>query len=184
MPSAFTHAVAAVAIAAPLGFWGNRRALVVGALAAAAPDLDAAGFALGVPYASVCGHRGFSHSVLAAVLAAVVLAAPPLWRAAGREGRLRLGLFLFLCVVSHGLLDALTNGGLGVAFFAPFSNGRYFFPWTPIQVAPIHPARFFGPRGLAVLGSEVLVVWLPAALLLAASLRIRREALVTTPPKG
>jgi hypothetical protein len=29
---------------------------------------------------------------------------------------------------SHGMLDAMTDGGLGVAFFAPFDNARYFFP--------------------------------------------------------
>ena len=27
-------------------------------------------------------------------------------------------------------------GGLGVAFFSPFSNARYFLPWRPIRVAP------------------------------------------------
>jgi hypothetical protein len=26
----------------------------------------------------------------------------------------------------------MTNGGLGVAFFSPFDNGRYFLPWRPI----------------------------------------------------
>nr|HRC76832.1 rhodanese-like domain-containing protein [Kouleothrix sp.] len=32
----------------------------------------------------------------------------------------------------HGVLDAMTDGGLGVAFFAPFSATRYFFPFRPI----------------------------------------------------
>jgi inner membrane protein len=54
----------------------------------------------------------------------------------------------------------MTTGGLGVAFFSPFSNTRYFFPWRPIAVSPIG-ARFFSPRGFAVLLSEALWVWTP-----------------------
>ena len=70
----------------------------------------------------------------------------------------------FLVTASHGVLDALTNGGLGVAFFAPFDNTRYFFPWTPIVVSPIG-ADFFGLRGLHVITSEVLFVWVPIMLI-------------------
>ena len=57
------------------------------------------------------------------------------------RGRVATFAFLFLCTMSHALLDALTDGGLGVAFFSPFSNERYFFPWTPIRVS-----RFFSAR--------------------------------------
>jgi hypothetical protein len=35
---------------------------------------------------------------------------------------------LFLATAGHGLLDAMTNGGLGLAFFSPFDNHRYFLP--------------------------------------------------------
>jgi inner membrane protein len=85
----------------------------------------------------------------------------------------RIGLFLFLAAVSHGVLDAFTNGGLGIAFFAPFSAERYFFPVTPIQVSPIG-AAFFSERGLTVMASEVCWVWTPAALLTAAWLALHR----------
>lgn len=77
---------------------------------------------------------------------------------------------MFACTASHPLLDALTNGGLGVALFWPWSDARLFAPWRPIAVSPIG-AGFFGSRGLAVLGSELRWVWLPtlgAALLIAA----------------
>lgn len=37
---------------------------------------------------------------------------------------------LFLCLMSHRILDAFTNGGLEIGFFIPFDNARYFFPWT------------------------------------------------------
>jgi len=52
-------------------------------------------------------------------------------------------MYFFLATASHGLLDALTDGGLGVAFFAPFDNHRYFLPWRPIHVSPIGAGRFF-----------------------------------------
>jgi inner membrane protein len=35
------------------------------------------------------------------------------------------------------LLDMLTNGGLGIAVFSPFSRERFFFPVQPIPVSPI-----------------------------------------------
>ena len=40
-------------------------------------------------------------------------------------------------MASHGVLDALTDGGPGVAFLAPFDDTRYFFPWRPIRVSPL-----------------------------------------------
>jgi len=70
-----------------------------------------------------------------------------------------------LATASRGFLDAMTDGGLGVAFFSPFDNHRYFFPWRPIRVSPIGIGRFFSPRGLDVLQSELLWIWLPAGLL-------------------
>jgi inner membrane protein len=73
------------------------------------------------------------------------------------------------------MLDSLTDGGLGVAAFAPFDDARYFAPWRPIRVSPIG-AAFFSARGLAVLASEVVWVWLPAlALVLLTGLYRRRS---------
>src|SRR5260370_33038895 len=77
----------------------------------------------------------------------------------------------------------MTDGGLGVAFFSPFDNHRYFLPWTPIRVSPIGLGRFFSPRGLEVLQSELLWIWLPAAVLAIAAWPVRRPASSTlTPP--
>lgn len=149
MPTIFTHP--AVALLRP--WFGDvpRRAVVAGIIGSILPDLDVAAFALGIPYEHPLGHRGFTHSILFALLYAV---------AAALLLRVRVP-FLFLCTVSHTLLDALTDGGLGVAFFSPFSNARYFFPWTPIRVSPIG-AGFFSPRGLETLGSELVWIWAPA----------------------
>ena len=39
--------------------------------------------------------------------------------------------------MSHPLLDAMTDGGLGVMMFFPFTVDRFFFTWRPIHVAII-----------------------------------------------
>jgi inner membrane protein len=93
-----------------------------------------------------------------------------------RGERLRLWTYFFLAVASHGVLDAMTNGGLGVAFFAPFDDRRFFFPFHPILVSPVRPSRFFDARGLAVLQSELLWVWLPAAAFATGTWLLRRAA--------
>lgn len=179
MASAFTHALAAAALGS-LIVPGRARLIALGAALAILPDADAIGFQLGVPYASQLGHRGLSHSIAFAVLVAIGVArqlpAPP-----PAPSRTRAALFLFAAVLSHGLLDALTNGGLGVAFFAPLSGERYFFPWRPIAVSPISVTRFFTARGLRVLQSELLVVWLPALALAGLGWLMRRWRRRTAP---
>jgi inner membrane protein len=59
----------------------------------------------------------------------------------------------------------MTNGGLGVAFFSPFTNSRYFFPFHPIMVSPIGAGRFFSLKGLAIIRSEALWLWIPSAVI-------------------
>lgn len=99
-----------------------------------------------------------THSLLfAAVIAAVMTFR---FKYPARD-RWTLGLLLFVITASHGVLDAMTNGGLGVAFFSPFNRERYFLPWTPIQVSPIGAGGFFSARGLEVIWSEIVWVWGP-----------------------
>jgi inner membrane protein len=83
-------------------------------------------------------------------------------------------LFLFFAMASHGLLDACTNGGSGIALLWPFTDTRYFAPFTPIEVSPIGLARFLSTRGAAVMASELLWVWLPCIVLALALLTARR----------
>ena len=113
--------------------------------------------------------------VVAAILAlAVVAAAGP---ARGDAHPVALLVFLFLCTASHGILDAFTNGGRGVAFLAPFSGARGFAPWRPIEVSPLSLDAFLGSRGAAVLRSEAVWVWLPcAAVFLVGALTCGRPA--------
>ena len=138
-------------------------------LCAALPDIDAVGYRLGVPYDSLWGHRGLTHSLLAAAVVAVGgVQLAWLVPRAGRPAAMRLGLLLFLATASHGVLDAMTTGGLGVAFFSPWHLERHFFPLRPIKVSPLSIRGFLGSRGLLVLGSEAVWVGLPCLCLLAA----------------
>jgi inner membrane protein len=72
------------------------------------------------------------------------------------------------------MLDALTNGGLGVGFFAPFSNKRYFFPYRPIKVSPIGIAGLFSYGGIEALLSELKWVWLPSLTFFSAGQLLKR----------
>jgi len=83
-------------------------------------------------------------------------------------------LYFFVVTASHGVLDAMTDGGRGIAFFAPFDTTRYFFPWRPVRVSPISIRAFFSTRGLQILGSELVFIWLPTTLLWAAVRVCRR----------
>jgi len=77
------------------------------------------------------------------------------------------------------VLDAMTDGGLGIAFFSPFHTARYFFPFTPIAVSPIG-AHFFSERGLSVLLSEFRWVWFPSIVFAVLAVSARR---ILTPPR-
>ena len=167
--SFFTHVfVALVAVRifaqpAPLRLW------LAACACSALPDADSF---LGFPYADACGHRGFFHSFLFAALAATAAAA---WIRGERPYR-TWGL-LFVVGASHGVLDAMTDGGLGIAFFAPFDDTRYFLPWRPLVCPPIDVAPFFSEWGARVLGSEFLWIWCPLlCLLLVVRVARRRHA--------
>jgi inner membrane protein len=73
-------------------------------------------------------------------------------------------LYFFILSASHGLLDALTNGGSGIALLSPITNKRYFFPWTPIEVSPLSIKVFISQRGFTVLISEMIWIWAPCIL--------------------
>ncbi len=121
-----------------------------------APDVDVLAFRLGIPYGALFGHRGAAHSIVVGVA---------LGLAVGALG-VRLGIrpsasvaVAVLVAVSHGVLDALTDGGRGIALWWPFSGDRVFASWRPIPVSPIG-LRAFSPRGVAVMAREA-VLFLP-----------------------
>ena len=163
MASEFSHAI--VALAMGKAFQNKElswRELVLGALCSVVPDLDVMGFYVGIQYGDVWGHRGLTHSVVFAALLAGILVA--VWYR-GKPALAMMGLFVyfFFCTASHGVLDAMTNGGLGVAFFSPFDTTRYFFPVRPVLVSPIGVSEFFSAYGVRILASEAIWIWLPSS---------------------
>ena len=172
MPTIVTHALIPLAAGVALGRQRvPPRLVVAGMMAAMLPDADVAAFKLGIEYAHALGHRGASHS-LAFAMACGALAA---W-SARRFGTSALTAFLFIALsaASHPLLDMLTDGGLGVALFWPWSDARHFAPWRVIEVSPF-ANRFFSARGVDVLLSELRWVWLPVMTLGAATMWLRRR---------
>ena len=159
MPTVLTHPAVPLAIAIGLGRTViSPRLLYAGIVFSILPDSDVIAFHFDIPYASHFGHRGFSHSILFALIMA--------WSASYlchffHSTWSKAFLFLFLSLLSHGILDAFTTGGLGVAFLWPWSAERYFAPVQMIKVSPLGLSRFFSPHGVLVLWSELHWVWLP-----------------------
>ena len=163
MASVFGHVAVAYAMGKTLNSArASARFWVWTVLCCVLPDADVVGLMFGIPYEHMLGHRGLTHSIAFAMLLGILVPkyavpAVPCWSV--RYGK--IGIYFGLVTMSHGLLDALTDGGLGIAFFAPFDETRYFFPWRPLTVSPIGVADFFSSWGLGVLISELIWIGLP-----------------------
>lgn len=159
MASAFSHIAVPIAMRIAGGkkliSW---RLLVLAMILSVAPDLDSIAFQFGIPYESPWGHRGFTHSIFFALVFSLF---PMFFYKQLKASRVAVYLTSLISMISHGVLDACTTGGLGVAFLWPMDSQRYFFPWQVIEVSPIHVQRFFSQKGLSVLSSEFYYVWLP-----------------------
>lgn len=174
VPTVISHGIlAAAGTRAALGARARRPLVIAAVIGSMVPDLDVISFALGIPYEHWLGHRGFSHSLVFAVLFGAAAAA---WLAR-HEGGSRSTDFLVvtLATASHGLADALTNGGEGVGFFTPFDHHRYFFPWQPVEVSPIGLHFFTGGEGMNVILSELAILVLPSLAVLGAAETWRRR---------
>lgn len=177
MPSAFTHGVASIALGRaytrrplPMRFW------VLSALCAVAPDIDVLANRFGFDYTTMLGHRGLTHSLpFAAVLSGLVMLVA-FRKSIDGINRVALFALLFAATASHSMLDAMVDGTLGVAFFAPFSAARFFLPWRPIVSTPIGMA-FFSSEGAAVIANEFVWVWLPSLIVILAPWLRRRLAI-------
>ena len=140
------------------------------------PDTDVVGFALGVHYEDPWGHRGATHSLAFAIAGAVISGfAAHRWF---NRPFARTLLFATIVLASHGLLDTLTDGGLGAALFWPFDLTRYFARWRPILVAPIG-LDFFSPFGAMVMASEA-ILFLPLFVYALAPAGLRRRRIVVS----
>lgn len=173
MASVFAHALTAYSLnkisTSPLL---NKKFLFLVVISSILPDLDVLTFRFGIAYGDLWGHRGLTHSLFFAFIWAITL-----WSVLLRSCNYKQCLFLsktsfmamlilFLSTSSHGLLDAMTNGGLGVAFFSPFDTTRYFLPWQPIQVSPMSIRSFFSSYGLRVILSELIWIGIPCVIFL------------------
>lgn len=160
MASLFTHPAVPLAIGVALGTrMISPRLLAVGIVGCLMPDADVIAYALGVPYQSAFAHRGFTHSIFFALACGAMAA---LFARKLHTRRAVAFLFVMVATASHGLLDAFTTGGSGIAFFWPFGDQRYFMPLQVILVSPIGISRFFSEWGARVLLSELKWVWLPS----------------------
>jgi inner membrane protein len=149
-----------------------RRYWIAAALVATIPDVDILFVLLGARYRGMWGHRGITHSLLFAFVAA---AAATLWVRA-RDRSIPAGPLygvLLLAAASHGFLDGLMASGVGVAFFAPFSTGRYTLPWRPIRVTPANENWLLNFGGIRATNSEIVGFWIPSLVLMLAGLRAR-----------
>jgi inner membrane protein len=163
MASAFSHiAVPALLYAVFKSNTVNFKLFLLAAVCSVIPDVDVIAFTFGIPYESPWGHRGFTHSLVFALCLASFLA---LFH---RQFSSKPWVTFWLCFLScssHALLDAMTNGGLGVALYWPFSLKRIFLPFRPIQVSPIGVGSFFTEKGLSVISSELIWVLIPALII-------------------
>jgi inner membrane protein len=167
VPTAFTHALVGSSLASfsPPAVGRGRLAIALVAVSVL-PDFDVVAFRFGIPYEHPFGHRGFSHSLLFAALVAP-LGAAIFHRSvtfASRQWLVLWGLFFSACAL-HGVLDAFTDAGLGIGFFVPFSEARYFAPWRPIITSPLGVRAFFYGRGAEILANEFFWIWLPTVAL-------------------
>lgn len=163
MPTVVGHA-AVIATAGVLAH--TRRKAVLWAIACAVvPDLDVMAYSFGVAWDSMLGHRGLTHTVLFALLLGPAAA----WLGFGAR-RLsefgRLTAAFSAATLSHPVLDAFTNGGLGIPFLWPLDGTRYFMPWRPLEVSPFL-GGIVSERGAVVALSELKWIGVPCAVALA-----------------
>lgn len=139
----------------------DKKLLLLAIVSSFLPDIDVLAFNFGVPYSHPFGHRGFTHSIVFAILWALLLAS-----IFNKKSKLKWFLVIFLSTISHGILDAMTSGGRGVGFFIPFNNERIFLPFREIAVSPLGIDRFFSEWGLQVILSELKYIFIPCSTIL------------------
>lgn len=161
MASVFGHGLVAYTITRVVKKKEIRLLLLLAIVSSIVPDADVIAFKLGIAYEHPLGHRGVSHSIVYAVLWAMLLT---YWF--GRASKRTYFTVLFLSTISHGIFDAMTNGGKGVGFFIPFDNSRHFFSWRPIRVSPLGVKDFFSDYGMQVILSELRYIALPCGIIL------------------
>jgi inner membrane protein len=173
MASAFGHALVAITAGKSFLKESPSKFILWGSICSVFPDLDVFMFNF-VPYEHFLGHRGFFHSLVFCLILALSVDFIFFRREISPARSIRI-LYFFLCGASHGLLDMMTTGGLGIAIFAPFDNTRYFLPWRPIKVSPIGIAHFLSEKGLRVIRSEFVWIAIPCAICYVISIFVKKR---------
>ncbi|WP_296384224.1 metal-dependent hydrolase [Winogradskyella sp.] len=169
MASIFGHGLVAYTTSKLIDSKSSRLLLFLAIGSAIIPDLDVLAFNFGIPYSHPFGHRGFTHSILFAILWSMLLSF-----LFGKSRKFIFVTVLFLSIVSHGILDAMTSGGKGVGFFIPFESSRYFFSFRGIKVSPIGVEKFFSEWGVNVILSELKYIGIPCFIILGIAFIIRK----------
>jgi inner membrane protein len=125
----------------------SRRFMILSIFCQWVPDIDTFAYLFAVSDSHPLGHRGIAHSVLFALVLSLVIVRL-FYRQFTLSHRQYWGLHLwfFLVTLSHGLLDALVDSKLGVAFFWPFDTQRYVFAWRPLLDVPIDISMIVNQR--------------------------------------
>jgi inner membrane protein len=117
------------------------------------PDADVVVVACGIPDEGAGGHRGASHSLLLAVtigLTSALIARRFGWPV------VRTAVAATLAVASHGVLDAIGEGGRGIPLLWPLSDERFMSPWRVLPDAP-RGLKMLSRHGLFDLAIEFVV---------------------------
>lgn len=175
MASVFGHAILASALGSGLKSELRKpKVFLLGVLCSIIPDADVLGFKYGVAYESLWGHRGMTHSILFGLIFGLLIMFVFHWKSISKHKTI-LAIYYSICTVSHGILDGMTTGGMGVAYFSPFDTERYFLPFRKIMVSPLGASRFFSDWGLAVIKSEMMWIGIPSLLLMVLLILARRR---------
>jgi len=169
MASIFGHSIVGFTLAKVLDVHRAKLLVFFAIASAILPDFDVIAFYFDIPYTHPMGHRGFTHSIIFALLWAVIL-----MFSFGKRNKGTWFWTIFLATISHGVLDAMTSGGKGVGFFIPLHNERFFFPFRDIKVSPIGVSDFFSEWGLQVLFSEFKFVFVPCFLVFVVSIFVKK----------
>lgn len=161
MASVFGHTIVGVTLVKLFTSKHTKLLLLFAVISTLLPDIDVIAFNFSIPYSHPLDHRGFTHSILFALIWALLL----MWFI-GKKDKIAWFVVIFLSTISHGVLDAMTSGGRGVGFLIPFNNERFFFPFRDIKVSPIGIKKFFSEWGLQVIISEIKYILIPCLLIL------------------
>lgn len=112
-----------------LGKKEGNKALLWGAIAGNIPDFDAAFSSLFNPASAVLMHRGFSHSILFALIISPLLGFLVAKLFKSKNTLQWIGLTL-VAILTHSAIDCLNTYGTGI--FEPFSKLRVAYDTMPI----------------------------------------------------